>query len=618
MALSLLPHVDVDDRDALAINPAPAELSSAELSELLEVSQSIAGSLDFGHVLDKVVNAARTLLGTNMSTLLIPDDDGRYLTVAASTGMRSDVARKLSTPVGQNLAGLAAKTGRPVRCSDVAWGESSSLADGCAGHTTSCLLVPMRRHDRVLGVLGVEAPHERVFTDREECILQLLADHAATAIETASLYSAEHERAEQLNRLLERLHAQNDVMRRSREAHDRLAEAALEGLGHDALLRVLVGLVPAPIVVVNQFGSLLGGDAPAPDDGFDALWQSCAASPVFGRQLERLRANVGLVQPSAVPEAGFWRTVPVLAAGELLGALVVLDHERLEELHMVVLEEAASMVAAELLRERSIAEVESRAHGDLVRTLVSVDGWGDQAKDRAALLGYDLTSGQCVIAIRTATEQPTPEPAAVLSASRRAAERVGLRSLAASVEGLLTVVLTSGDRKLARDLVDEWIAEFGEQLAVQSGPADLTYGVSPVACAPGETADAFSKARQALAVCRLGAGAEVTYFDDVDLIALLIDITNEDAVERYIEQTIGELQQYDARKRTDLMGTLETYLDCSGVARHAAKALYLHPHSLRYRLRRIAEIQELDLDDPMARLSSHLALKLRALITQPA
>jgi DNA-binding PucR family transcriptional regulator len=62
--------------------------------------------------------------------------------------------------------------------------------------------------------------------------------------------------------------------------------------------------------------------------------------------------------------------------------------------------------------------------------------------------------------------------------------------------------------------------------------------------------------------------------------------------------------------------TLETYLDCSGVARHAAKALFLHPHSLRYRLRRIGEIQGIDLTDPMERLSTHLALKLRVLMGQ--
>lgn len=275
------------------------------------------------------------------------------------------------------------------------------------------------------------------------------------------------------------------------------------------------------------------------------------------------------------------------------------------------------MVAAELLRARSVAEVETRVHGDLVSTLISDDGWGDQAHERAALLGHDLTAGHCVVVVRPAGDGDAPAATAVHSAARRAAARAGLRSLAGAVDGLLTVVLTSGDRQLVRTSVDAWITGFRAALAGECGSAELTFGVSSVPSEPGRTADAFSQARQALAVCRLESAGDMTFFEDVDLVATLIDITNHEAVERYIERTIGKLREYDRRKRTDLARTLETYLDCSGVARHAAKALYLHPHSLRYRLRRIAEIQDLDLEDPMTRLTCHLALKLRALVALP-
>lgn len=607
MSATLLPSGNVD---AVGLS---AGLSSEELARLLELSQGLSGSLDTRQLLAKAVDAARTLLETDMSTLLIPDQDASYLKVAASAGIRSDVARKLATPVGHNLAGMVFQTGMPMRSSDVGCDDRSTLGGVCAGHITSCMLVPMRRSGRVLGVLGVEARERREFTDREESVLQLLANHAATAIQTASLYRAERERADQLKTLLDRLNAQNDVMRRSRDAHDRLAEVALEGLGHDALLRVLVDLVPAPIAVVNQFGLLVSGDAPDGDERFAELWAACSNKPAFGQQLKQLRANVGLAQPSVVADAGAWRTVPVLAAGELLGAIVVLDHERLEELHMVVLEEAASLVAAELLRERSIAEVETRAHGDLVGRLLSADGWGPQAEERAALLGHDLTSAQCVVAVR-ATKGVLPEASAMLAATRRAAARSGLQTLVGTVDGTFAVILTSGDRTLSRASVDQWIADVRSELAARLVPAALVFGVSPVPCPPGEIADAFSRACQSLAVCQLGKGCDVTHFDDVSLIATLIDITKPDAVDRYVEETIGLLEDYDKRKRTDLAHTLETYLDCSGVARHAAKALYLHPHSLRYRLRRIVEIQGVDLDDPMTRLSTHLALKLRALI----
>ncbi len=611
MAATALTREEIDGIDGGApATMATADLSAAELAELFDLSQGISGSLGLQQVLDNVVSAARKLLRTDVSTLLLIDEGGERLTVAASVGLDVDVARRLATPVGKNLSGLVAQTGRAARCGDVAQDPRTTLQSVCAaGDMTAGLLVPIRHDARVLGVLVVESRRPREFSDREECILQLLANHAATAIQTASLYTAELHRAEQLN-------AQNETMRRSREAHDRLSEVALEGVGHAALLRVLVELVPTPVVLINQFGSTLSSATHQSADELDELWQRCSETQALGRQLEHLRESVGPSRRSPVLDEGFWRLVPVVAAGELIGAIVALEPQALESLHLVVLEEAASILAAELMRERSIAAVEARAHGDLVRTLVSADGWGDQARDRAALLGHDLTSEQCVVAVSTGSSEDD-DPAAVRASVRHAAARAGLHCLAGRVDGALAVVLTSGDRQLSRESVEQWIVDLGTHLHAADPRLQLRFGVSPIPCTAAEIAQGFSQARQALSVCGLGAGRDVTYFDEVDLIATLIDITNQGAVARFIEQTVGKLIEYDGRKRTDLARTLETYLDCSGVARHAARDLYLHPHSLRYRLRRISEVQGLDLEDPMTRLSAHLALKLRALITPP-
>jgi sugar diacid utilization regulator/GAF domain-containing protein len=591
------------------------ELSSDELAHLLEVSQGLSGSLDVEQVLSRIAQAARELLETDMSTVLILDAERQLLTMAAFAGLEAHVARRLSTPVGENLAGLAAQLGQCVRTSDISSDRRSALGEVCAGHIRSAMLAPMMHDGKVLGVLGVETAAMREFTERDERLLRLLAKHGAIAIETARLYAAEQQRVEQLNGLLDRLNAQNDIMRRTRAAHDRLTEAALEGLGHASLLHVLIELVPAPVVLTNQFGTHLCAAAPDGDERVEPLWDRCASSPAFPAQLAELRANAGLAEPARVAEAGFWRTVVVVAAGELLGALVILDHSQLEELHIVVLEEAASVLATEMLRERGIAEAEARASGDLVQMLVSEDGWGPGAQERAALLGHDLTGPQCVVAIGVEQREPLPVGHALVSAARRAAARTGLRALAGECHEVGVVLLTAGDRGVSRECVEAWIAGFSRDLH-DHVPRALTFGVSAIPSEPRRICEAFASARQALAVCRLGAGRQVTYFEDVQLIATLVDISNQSAVNRHIESTIGKLLEYDRRKQTELSHTLETYLDYSGVARHAAKALFLHPHSLRYRLRRICEIQGLDLADPMVRLTTHLSLKLHSLVRE--
>lgn len=591
-----------------------AVLAPEELSRLLEVSHGLNDSLDFGLVLEKVVAASRDLLGTDMSTLLLLDERRQFLKVEASAGIDAAIARRLSTPLGENIAGCVGATGIPARCVDIALDRRSTLADVCSGHIRSAMLVPLVRNGNVLGVLAVETREIRRFDDHDEGILQLLADHAASAIETARLYSVERDQVERLQTLLERINSQNDVMRQSREAHDRLTEAALEGSGLTALMGVLAELVPSPLAMINQFGARLRANGSGEDDRCEQLWTACEDSPAFARNLERLRLNAGLASPAAEPSDGFWRIVPVTAAGEVLGAIVVLDHDALEEQHMLILEEAASIMAAELLRDRSVAEAEARSHGDLIRTLMSADCEAEGLQERAGLLGHDLTEDQAVVAITPVGGSVLPEPSVIASAGRRAVARVGLRGLYGTVDGSAVILLSASDRSLCREAVERWIAAFGEELHGRSQGVELHFGASEIPCSGDEVREGFAQARQAAAMCRLSENQTAAYFEDVQLIATLIDITNDEAIERYIERTIGCLEEYDGRKHTHLARTLEIYLDCSGVARHAAKALYLHPHSLRYRLRRIAEIQGIDLTDPMARLTSHLALKLRAVV----
>jgi DNA-binding PucR family transcriptional regulator len=52
------------------------------------------------------------------------------------------------------------------------------------------------------------------------------------------------------------------------------------------------------------------------------------------------------------------------------------------------------------------------------------------------------------------------------------------------------------------------------------------------------------------------------------------------------------------------------YLDAFGDVRSAAKLLHVHPNTLRYRVRRAAEVTGIDLDDPLQRLFAQLQLRL--------
>lgn len=75
---------------------------------------------------------------------------------------------------------------------------------------------------------------------------------------------------------------------------------------------------------------------------------------------------------------------------------------------------------------------------------------------------------------------------------------------------------------------------------------------------------------------------------------------------------IRALVESDATRNTDYVATLLAYFDSACDLPRAARAMFVHRNTLRYRLRKIVELSGLDLDDPVERLVAELQLRLLA------
>lgn len=73
---------------------------------------------------------------------------------------------------------------------------------------------------------------------------------------------------------------------------------------------------------------------------------------------------------------------------------------------------------------------------------------------------------------------------------------------------------------------------------------------------------------------------------------------------------LADLTGLDDARRTEYLRTLRAFFDAAGDVGKAGTALYVHPNTVRYRLRRLREIYGLDLADPQQRLVAELQLRL--------
>lgn len=79
---------------------------------------------------------------------------------------------------------------------------------------------------------------------------------------------------------------------------------------------------------------------------------------------------------------------------------------------------------------------------------------------------------------------------------------------------------------------------------------------------------------------------------------------------RFASDRLSRLQTYDQEHGGDLIACLRAYLTGGGEIKTTAEALRLHRNSVRYKLQRIEEIAQVDLNDAETRFQIQLALKI--------
>ncbi len=201
---------------------------------------------------------------------------------------------------------------------------------------------------------------------------------------------------------------------------------------------------------------------------------------------------------------------------------------------------------------------------------------------------------------------------------REAAETIG-RELAAlsgtsAVEagpGPVRALLALG---IGRTHRVEDVLRTARELGVGHGAA---IGVSELCESPGEGARGYRQARDAATIGRalLGDGGAIPY-SQLGAYRYLVHIAPEDAPHDRMRGAVDLLITYDTKRRTALLDTLERYLAERRSVIESARALYIHPNTLRQRLARIEELTGLRLDaDDL--LSLELAIKLARLHGRP-
>ena len=365
--------------------------------------------------------------------------------------------------------------------------------------------------------------------------------------------------------------AATSLVERLRAVHLQMLDAVLTGDGLAAVADLAADAAGGPVVVVVP---RLGVAVASP--GGEA-----ALSAVRRYVGEQGRGRVAPVPPGVVAE------VPIASGDERIGGVVLLDPGRPEPEAVEFLHLAAVAALTEVAVEEAREEVEENVRGSFLEELRERPDAIDAADivRRAGRLGCDLTNGAVVLCAELSSERPRHVVALIASEYPGALAQHVEGGPAGRVYALLPGADQAATVTAARTLATR-LQRHGV-VALSSFYAD-----------PAELGRAIQEAELVLEVLQRGDGLGGPIQEDIGsgTYRLLFRVlaSHPEEVRSFYDDTVAAIVRYDDQYRTDLVQTLEAYLEHNCNMNATAAAIYAHRHTVAYRLERVKELSGLD------------------------
>jgi PucR family transcriptional regulator, purine catabolism regulatory protein len=382
---------------------------------------------------------------------------------------------------------------------------------------------------------------------------------------------------------------QYEVLQRGIAIHKRLERIVLEGGGLDALVQAVAEAIGGAAVVLGSRGETLAAGKTFRDFPEAALEATAA-------EVQRRQPPVTFA-PEHAELGGRALALPV-AGGDQAWLVAVRDGGPLGAFERLLLQQAVTVVALQLMRQRIVRDTERRLAGDVFAEALT--GRLDQADLETRLAPFGIESEAFVMVFGG-----LPEPPAREETLERVLIDSGADGRLVASRGPLLCAVVSGESLNPIELTRQARAALGDPRAAVSRPAPVV-----------DLRRAFHEARCALEAASIanGTAPEVASYRDLGAFQLILSLQDDDALRLYCDSLLGPLETGGGEYGDELVRSLEAFIEQNGQWERAARELYCHRHTLRYRIRRIEELTGRDLSRARDRIEFWLALRARELL----
>jgi purine catabolism regulator len=430
------------------------------------------------------------------------------------------------------------------------------------------------------------------------------------------------------SRLVDDQYAQ---LRRALAAQERLERIVLSQRGLGALAAALSSLLSARIIVFDRRGEQMaehGSRAPLAPEALAAL---------AGELRARIRRRESHTFRPAFAESSRVLALAVAAEATASGQappeawlVAIKDDEALSDFDRLVLRQAVTIVGLELLRGRVAEDTERRLAGDVLTAVLAGELQGSELARRIApfgladpisvlVSGVDLSDALALEGERGLVARqnnlvcaliPGRAEAELFTLAGHLAERVGAVVGAGRAVGLDRARRGFHEARCAYETVALGLTD------EPTGRAPAPSGGVLVLNGNGHHGPA-GRAVPTASLPATGPGTirvRAATYRDLGSYSLLLSLQEDAALALFCDSVLGAIEQSEGDYGGELIRSLEAFIEENGQWERAAKRLFCHRHTLRYRIKRVEELTGRDLGSARDRIEFWLALRGRELV----
>lgn len=404
------------------------------------------------------------------------------------------------------------------------------------------------------------------------------------------------------------------VLEYSTRVHRTLGDVFARGSGLQALAEAMATLAQAPVLISDADGEVLAGIArrqeytPAEFAHIARLLRVRGdfRSPEDGHAGHARSHDATLELES---KTAYTVSAVVSVAGDPYGLVVILEPETPPDphnlaQHRVAAEQGATLIGAEMLRQRSVREAEERAHDDFVDALVhSRFASAHELAARARHHHFDIDARHAVFVVSASGLQADrragaqrPVAAARVSQGAGTAEPVTLAAQIGSVIVVVRPLSAPGQYKSGPRDEPQEVRRYAQQLHQRMhellGDTVLVAYGRPGDGAPG-VATSYREARTALGLAERLGRQPVCGYDELRVFAVLQDLAGSDQGRAFADEVLGPLRVDTQAGSLDEI--ILTYIAESGNLNAAARRLHVHRNTMLSKLERASRVLHMDI-----------------------